>query len=269
MAEWESILKQAAEKVQTIADSYLGQESGRKGLGVGAGGDITMRADADAEKAIVELIQVPDARVVAEESGETGATGARWTVVVDPIDGSWNYSRGLPFYCTSIAVLEGGSVRDIKHALVRNLVNGDVYYAEEGRVERNGRRIETSKTTSLKEACVGIDLSKAGAKVTTQLVPLVSSIRKQVHFGANALEMCFLAEGRIDGFVDMRGLLRIVDFAAAYKICLEAGAVFSDDKAKALEPRISLQERFNVVGGANDAIHQEILSAIMDSDRAT
>src|SRR2546425_8324671 len=109
MVNWESILKEAGEQVQSISDRLKGQKSGLEAQGQGAGGDITMRVDAEAEKSIMDLVkgQVDDVRFVTEEAGEGGAAGARWTLGVDPIDGSTNYPRGLPLYCTSIAVLQG------------------------------------------------------------------------------------------------------------------------------------------------------------------
>ena len=125
MVDWEPILKEAGKQVQEISDRLKGTERGRESRGRGAGGDITMRVDAEAEECIVKLVrgQVRDVRVVAEEAGVIGAGRARWTVVVDPIDGSTNYARGLPFYCTSIAVLEGESLEHVKYGLVRNLIN--------------------------------------------------------------------------------------------------------------------------------------------------
>ena len=116
MVNWESILKEAAEQVQGISDSLKGRAERVRGAGQGAGGDITMKVDADAEKSIMDLVrgQVSDVRFVTEEAGVVGPSGATWTVIIDPIDGSANYARGLPFYCTSIAVLDGASLEHVE-----------------------------------------------------------------------------------------------------------------------------------------------------------
>src|ERR1035437_9137942 len=125
MGNWESILKEAGEQVQGISDRFKGKQSGLAAQGKGAGGDITMKVDADAEKSIMDLVsgQVSDVRFVTEEAGMVGPSDATWTVIIDPIDGSANYARGLPFYCTSIAVVEGASLEDAKHGMVRNLIS--------------------------------------------------------------------------------------------------------------------------------------------------
>ncbi len=265
MVDWESILKEAGERVQEISDRLKGSKAGLERRGRGAGGDITMRVDAEAEEGIVDLVrgQVQDIRVVAEEAGVTGAGRARWTVVIDPIDGSSNYARGLPFYCTSIAVLDGDSLEHVKYGLVRNLINGDTYFAEKGHgAERDGKAIMTSEMQVVEESCIGVDMSKASLATVKRLVPLLAAVRKPAHFGANALEQCFLADGKIDGFVDIRDRMRVVDFAAGYLISREAGALLSDADGKPVNTRVSLDEKFNVVAACNSVLHKKILRII-------
>ncbi len=265
MVNWESILKEAGEQVQSISDRLKGKKSGLEAQGQGAGGDITMRVDAEAEKSIMDLVssQVSDVKFVAEEVGEVGSGGSRWTVIIDPIDGSSNYARGLPFYCTSIAVLEGPSLEDVKYGLVRNLINEESYYAEKGRgAERDGTPIKTSKVATLSDSCVGIDMSKASRATVERLVPLIAAVRKPAHFGANALEQAFLADGKIDAFVDIRDRMRVVDFAAGYLIAMEAGAVFSDPGGEPVNTKVSLTEKFNVVASGNAKLQELVLKRL-------
>jgi len=192
-----------------------------------------------------------------------GEEGAEWTVIIDPIDGSMNWARGLPFYCTSIAVLDGPTLDDAKHGLVRNLITEETYYAERGRgAERDGTPIRTSKAKKLQEACVGIDMSKAPRYAVERLVPLIAAVRKPAHFGANALEQAFLADGKVDAFVDIRERMRVVDFAAGYLIAREAGAVFSGPKGEPVNTKVSLEEKFNVVASCNRTIQERILKLL-------
>src|SRR5438105_8325048 len=108
MVKWESLLTEAAERVSEIIRSLWESGKGVTKLGEGAGGDRTMLVDREAEDACVEVFSdVRDARIVTEERGELGPSDARWTIVVDPLDGSSNFERGLPFFCTSIAVADG------------------------------------------------------------------------------------------------------------------------------------------------------------------
>ena len=89
--------------------------------------------------------------------------------------------------------------------------------------------------------------------------PLVQGVKRQVHLGANALEVCYLAEGRIDSFVDLRGRMRITDFAGANLIALEAGAKISDAGGEDLDLHFDLEHRFSFVASANEEIHRKIL----------
>ena len=265
MVNWESILKEAGEHVQSISDRLKGRQSGHEAQGKGAGGDITMKVDADAEKSIMDLVsgQVSDVRFVTEEAGVVGPSGATWTVIIDPIDGSGNYARGLPFYCTSLAVLDGPSLEDAKHGMVRNLISEETYYAEKGRgAERDGTPIRTSKAKNLKDSCVGIDMSKAPRATVERLVPLIAAVRKPAHLGANALDLAFLADGKLDAFVDVRDRMRVVDFAAGYLIAKEAGAVMSDPLGKAVNTKVSLEEKFNVVASCNATLQEKILKLL-------
>jgi myo-inositol-1(or 4)-monophosphatase len=84
-------------------------------------------------------------------------------------------------------------------------------------------------------------------------------VKRQVHFGANALEICYLAEGSIDAFVDLRMRIRITDIAAAYLIASEAGAVITDEAGEELKPRFELARGLNFVASANRELHSTIL----------
>lgn len=273
MVEWEAVLKEAGERVQEVRDRLVSSQEGAERLGEGASGDVTMRVDSEAENEIIDAVRQKggDVRIVSEERGESEGVSSRWTVVIDPIDGSSNFEKQIPFYCTSIAVLDGaGSFERASHALVRNLLNGETYYAEAGGYSsKNGAQIRTSEVRDLHEAVVGMDISRTTIDVVQRVSPLITSVRRQVHFGANALEACLMAEGRIDGFVDVRGKMRVVDMAAAYLIGRQAGAIFSDDLGAPLNPRISLKERFSVVAAGNPALHAKILAKLESGPSAT
>ena len=151
----------------------------------------------------------------------------------------------------------------MKFAIIRNLVSGDVYYAEKGEgATKNGKRIETSSETELSRSVVGIDMSRASEKTIVSLAPLVAKVKRQVHYGANALELCLLAEGKVEATVDVRGMMRITDFAGGYLIAKEAGAVLTDPEGKNLEPALKLGERFSYVASGNGRIHRQILGAL-------
>ena len=119
----------------------------------------------------------------------------------------------------------------------------------------------------IKDSCVGIDMSKASSATVERLVPLIAAVRKPAHFGANALEQAFLADGKVDAFVDIRDRMRVVDFAAGYLIAKEAGAVMSDPQGGPVNTKISLDEKFNVVASATPVLHERILKILNPSQQ--
>ena len=257
---WEKLLVRATEEVMEKVSRRRVKERG-KAVGVGASGDVTLEADKEAEEVLLRAIQSGgEVRVLSEEAGSVGKKQAPLLAVVDPLDGSSNFKRGIPFYCTSVALVEGGGLEGIKVGVIRDLVTGDVFCAARGSgATKTGRPIRTSGTQKLQEAVVGVDLSRGSRGLAESLAPLAEGARRQVHFGANALELCYLADGRIDGFVDMRGLIRMTDFAAAYLIAREAGAVFSDPLGQPPRAQFDLTHRLSFIASANAALHKEIL----------
>lgn len=238
-------------------------ESARK-VGVGAAGDETLVADRECENVIIDtLLSVEGVRVLSEEAGERGPGSSGFLAIVDPLDGSSNFSRGIPFYCTSICVVEGARLRDARYALVRNLVNGDVYYAEKGKGGfKNGEKLKPSRKTELSDSIAAVDLSKAKPAVIDALGPLSSRLGRQVHFGANALEICMVAEGDIESFVDLRSRMRVTDVAGAYLIAKEAGAVLTAESGAELDPVLDLRSRLSVVASGNAVLHQKVLKEL-------
>lgn len=259
--DWRATLEAATGDAQEAVSKVASSRQRSSSVGVGASGDLTLLADRQAEKAILgPLSKIPDTRIVSEEAGDIGPRDAARVAIVDPLDGSSNYQRGVPFYCSSVGVVEGRTLSSLKHALIRDLVNGDVYFAEKGRgASRNGKSIRTSTVKSLGAAVAGIDVSRAPASVVRSLAGLVSSVGRQVHFGANALELCLLAEGKIDVVVDVRGRARLVDVAGGLLIAGEAGAVISTPRGSPLNPRLSSGSRFDFVASANEELHRLVL----------
>ncbi|MDG7011401.1 MAG: fructose-1,6-bisphosphatase [Nitrososphaerota archaeon] len=260
-AEWEQVLLAATEKVWLKVGPLA--ERGRRGrvVGVGAAGDQTIFADKLAEDIILTaLSKRGPLRLLSEEAGSLGDEGARTIAVVDPLDGSSNFEHGIPFYCTSVAIAAGDSAEDVEVGVVRDLVNGDVYTARKGRgARKNGKPIGTSRMTDPAKAVVGVDLSRGPPGLAAALAGLMEGVKRQVHFGANALELCYLAEGKTDSFVDLRGRMRITDFAAAALIAREAGAVVTGPGGRGLSLPFDLKHRFSFVASANPTMHRKVL----------
>ena len=235
-------------------------------LGVGAGGDPMKLVDLAAEKAIVEVIlnQGASFTLVSEESGikEFGDTPKDFYVTVDPIDGTTNLVRGLPFYCSSVAVsrkplLSGvfaASVADLHHDFSYTAIAGEGAFCD-------GQAIMPSSLTSLDEAVIGIDLNTLKIKdIAQQLTRLIQATTHVRHFGANALELCYVADGLTDAFIDIRGRLRATDVAAAFLILKEAGGTVTTPGGDPIEMKLDPKQTVKFVASGNKQIHKRILS---------
>ena len=260
--DWERLLVSSTERVWRLVAPLARREGRGRVVGVGAAGDRTIYADKKAEDLLLGvLLGTGGVRVLTEEAGSVGDERAEVLAIVDPLDGSSNFEHGIPFYCTSVAVAVGAEINDVLAGAVRDLVSGDVYSARRGRgARKNGKPIRTSPVDDPSKAVVGVDMSGTPKGTASSLAPLIEGVKRQVHFGANALELCYLAEGRTDAFVDLRGKMRITDFAAACLIAKEAGAEVSDPSGGKLSPAFDLEHRFSFVASANGGLHGKILS---------
>jgi myo-inositol-1(or 4)-monophosphatase len=238
-------------------------------LGVGAGGDKTKLVDLAAEKAIVETLLQNGLSftLVSEESGiqAYGASPREFYVTVDPIDGTTNFIRGLPFYCTSIAVSAKLSLSSVFAACVTDLFH-DVTYttvADKEGAFRDGKEIKPSSTTTLDEAIIGVDLNTYKVKaVAPKLDKLFHETKHVRHFGANALELCYVAEGLTDAFVDIRGKLRTTDVAAGFFIVKQAGGIVTSPEGGPVDAELDPRGTVKFVASGNRRIHERILSLL-------
>ena len=186
--------------------------------------DLVSDADRAAEKLVVGAITAvfPDDAIVGEEgASSSGTTGRGW--VIDPIDGTTNYVYGIDAFCVSIGVQdeEGPLV-----GCVYDPVRDQTFTATRGGgAALDGQPIRPSPVTRLGQALVGTGFSYRAdqrewqARVISRLLPRVRDIRR---IGSAALDLCWVAAGRLDAHVE-RGLAPW-DHAAAALIAAEAGA---------------------------------------------
>ena len=171
------------------------------------------RLDLAADAAALPILHGAGLAVLSEESGVTGSSSAALTAVIDPVDGSTNAHRGIPFYATSICVLdaEGPLV-----GVVVNQATGVHFEAVRGAgARRDGHAIRPSGCTELSSAIVGISGFPGLSPGWAQFRAL----------GAAALEFCAVAEGTLDAYAVVgKSTLFGWDYLAGLLICSEAGA---------------------------------------------
>jgi myo-inositol-1(or 4)-monophosphatase len=267
--DWLQILVRCKENVKTHIRPLLKTLSEpQPDLGKGAGGDPMKLVDLAAEKAIVEVLQQYSISftLISEESGvkEFGEAPKQCYVTVDPIDGTTNLVRGVPFYASSIAVSAKPALSTVYAALVTDLFHDTTYTAQKGKgAYRDREKIKPSALASLEEAVIGLDLNTYKVKeIALQLTNLIQKTKHIRHFGANALELCYVADGTTDAFVDIRGKLRTTDVAAGFLILKEAGGIITTPEGRLLDVKLDPKQKIKFIAAGNTQIHKTILSLI-------
>jgi myo-inositol-1(or 4)-monophosphatase len=197
-------------------------------VGDGVGGDETTAIDAAAEAAIVTRLAAlhdeegVDFHLVSEELGErTFGASPKLTVVVDPIDGSLNAKRNIPYFSVSIAVAEGSRMKDVVFGFVHDFGTGEEWTAERGKgAWLNG---EPLGAIAPKEKIEVLALeATVAASVADKVVAFVPLAKRLRIMGSLALSLCALGAGRVDAVCSLKEA-RAVDIAAAQLLLRELG----------------------------------------------
>jgi len=185
--------------------------------------------DHAAEAAIIETVRkaYPDHAVLAEESGATpGQAEYQW--IIDPLDGTTNFIHGFPQYCVSIAIRHRGA---LAHGVIYDPTKNELFTASKGRgAFLNDRRIRVSKCARLGDALVGTGFPFREVErielYTRQLKTMMQTAAGVRRAGAAALDLAYVACGRLDAFWEMG--LSAWDMAAGALMILEAGGLVGD-----------------------------------------
>ncbi len=255
-AELNAIADEVMGKYQALPKDYAGHIP----VGKGASGSNTSKIDKFAEDAVLAFMDEKgiDLNVLSEEIGSIDR-GAKKTLVLDPIDGTLNCTRGIPFFSISMAVCTK-SMADADHALVKNLYSGDTYYARRGGgAEMNGHRIAVSKYNrddSVFMMFDGRDVAPESEKVKA----LASRVRTM---GCASLEMCLVAQGSAQAHymncTKRSRMIRIVDIAASCLILREAGGEVVDLQGGKLDMELSLDDRKNFLAYGDPKVKELVL----------
>lgn len=224
----EALLEVLAEAARAVRSALTGLDDWQP-AGIRPG---QYRLDLVADEAALDVLHGAGLRVLSEESGVTGPGGSgepggpvpaaggaeqALLVVLDPVDGSTNASLGIPWFATSLCVLDGDGPRV---ALVVNQANGVRYEAVRGGgARRDGRPIVPSGCRKVSEAVVGISGFPERHPGWSQFRAL----------GSAALDHCAVAEGVLDGYLLVGGsYLYAWDYLGGMLVCTEAGAVVGE-----------------------------------------
>ena len=237
----------------------------RVGYQAKAAADFVSEVDIAAEKEILYHLSntYPEHRFECEESGLSGNEESEYTWVIDPLDGTSNFLRGIPHYAISIASLHRGK---IEHAVVYDPVRREEFIASRGRgAQLNGHRIRVGDRTELRESLIGTGIPFLGncddrldwySNALKSVAGRCMGIRRA---GSAALDLAYVAAGRLDAFWEM-GLNRW-DIAAGALLVREAGGLITD-----LSGGEAWYESGNVVCG-NSKVMRQLLPLVKDPSR--
>jgi myo-inositol-1(or 4)-monophosphatase len=262
-------LEAMAVAVDEAVRDYVGTERGREWLTIGAGGDRTAMIDRVAEDAVIahcEALAVQGMRFLlrSEELGDREFGALQPVLLVDPVDGSINAKQGLPFHCTSLALIDGETFGDTVAGVVRNLSGPGTYSAVRGEgVWRDGARIQPLPV-ELADGRIPVLIMEAVLRPTLladHAALLGATVRTRL-FGAAALSLCQAATGAASAFFAPGGL-RAFDCAAGLLVLDEAGAVVSDREGRSVaDVNASMQSRVGVVASRSREVHDKVLSLL-------
>jgi myo-inositol-1(or 4)-monophosphatase len=206
--------------------------------------DFASEVDRLAEAEIVKELRraYPTHAIVGEESGQTGKGPLVW--VIDPLDGTHNYLRGIPHFSVSIALLEKG---EPVYGVVFDPLRDELYTASKGDgAYLNDRRIRVGRRDGLEGALLGTGYPyrvrnhlESQLAITQALLQEAEDIRRM---GSAALDLAYVAAGRLDGYFEPG--LQPWDMAAGALLVREAGGVYND-----FSGREGLPESGNIVAG--------------------
>lgn len=252
----ELVVAAAAAKLQQMQSSTLRTE--RKDLR-----DIVTEADLAAEEIVVSGLKklTPDAAILAEERGASiGSNGARW--IIDPLDGTINYARGLPWFSVTVAYEENGTV--VLGLLDAPTMKLEARYLKDRIATVDGKPAFVSSTDSVGDAVISVILTshfspeevRRAAAIVEKLGGVARGVRIVISGG---LEMALVASGRLDAFVSIKA--DAVSHAAAMQLVRAAGG-----KVTRVDGKDSGVDDIEKIA-SNGHIHDELLSQLREALR--
>jgi myo-inositol-1(or 4)-monophosphatase len=190
--------------------------------------DLVTRADKEIEQFVLKKIEqcYPEDSTLGEEYGSKKGNHRQW--IIDPIDGTSSYAQGQPFFSISIGLYsEGEAICGAVYAPILN----ELFTAEKGKgAFCNGEKISVNDNSDMAQAmlstgfaCLRSDLQPNNVPFLNVILPKIRDLRR---YGSAAMDLCFVASGRLDGYWELN--LKPYDVAAGKLILQEAGGIFSN-----------------------------------------
>ena len=269
---------------------YVGKPESAEKVKMGADGTPTSLIDIIAEDKLINILKNAPvlSYIVSEEIGELKlGRGTKRSItltqelrredleedeipkfifLIDPVDGTNNAIKEIPAYAISIAVAgvtQGrlATLDDVELGFISNLANGNFFEAEKGKgCWLNNEEVTPSTNVNISKMTLG-GFTKSG---TSQASKLVDNARRMRVLGSVVLELSYVASGRYDAFLDLRGS-RIIDIAASKLILEEAGCTITNKYGQKLNNKLSIYEKAVVVAANNKILHKQLIDILNDN----
>jgi myo-inositol-1(or 4)-monophosphatase len=249
-----------ATAVSTAIQAMVDTPGGGAVVAMGADGTPTKSIDRAAERAVFARLTSSGMgfRILSEERGEVQiGDEPDYFLALDPLDGTFNAIKGIPFY--SLSLFFSGAT--IHFGYICDLPRGIRYFAEAGGgayFEPGGQRLQISKTSELKDYSISAYTIRPH---TGRIAGIGDKVRRIRTLGSASLEMALVAAGKLDAFVDLRGMLRVVDVAAGKLILEEAGGTITDAQGRVLELNGDMWQKTDLIG-SNGLLHGDLIRLI-------
>ena len=233
---WSEVALGLAKDIEKAVLPLFGTKKAAEVVGENVSGDTTEYVDKVSEDIALSRLNALGVNVVSEEIGFVDK-GSDYTVIIDPIDGSYNFISGIPIFAFSFAVFKNEKP---VYGAIYEFIPGKFYEAIPGEgAFMNGRPIHVRKPERGKEA---LSFYTRG-----RCMGIIRRVKRVRVLGAIAVELTYLAKGALDGVLDIRNYVRPTDIAAGVLIAREAGAIVTDERGRELRLKLSASEKTNII----------------------
>lgn len=264
MIDWLALCRACVADIEAVLLELPTRAEREPVLRAGEGGDDTTAIDAACEEIVVRRLEELgiDLTLVSEELGERVlGSGGTVRVVVDPVDGSVNAKRGIPFFSLSLAVAEGPTMADVTFGFVHDFGTGEEWTATRG----GGAFLDGVPLTAPppKERVEILSCEGTTTAAIAAVAPSLAAVAERMRvMGSLALSLCHLAAGRVDAVCCLKPA-RSIDIAAAQLLVRERGLALElfEDAPLAAAP-LDLGQRSRLVAGASEAVCARLAAAL-------
>lgn len=268
---------------------YVGNPESGEHVKIGADGTPTSLIDVIAEEKIINILKNSQhySYLISEEVGELKlGRGEKHSIVltqelrnqsddkkpkfiflIDPVDGTNNAVKGIPAYGISVAVASVPEDRlatldDVELGFISNFSNGNFFEAEKGKgCYLNNEKVKPTNIINISNMTLG-GFTKSSTITASKLV---DNARRMRVLGSVVLELSYVASGKYDAFLDLRGS-RIIDVAASKLILEESGGIITNKYGEKLDNKLSIYEKTIVVAANNEILHNQIVNILNDNE---